>query len=422
MDSNIQSKPAPRRLRLAWVVNCVVLALALGTAGGVFLDRYVLATYVPPANIPADANGDFRLMAEAWNTIERIYVDRAAIQPQELTYGAISGMTESLGDTGHSRFLTPQMVQQQRNAIQGQFEGIGAEVQEKDGRVVIVAPIDDSPAQRAGLRAGDVIMSVNGQDTAGLSLEEVVQRVLGPAGTSVTLTVLHPDSGQTQTITVVRAQINLKNVTWQRVPGTNIAHIRIAAFSQDVSKELVQALTTVQQQKLTGVILDMRNNPGGLLDEAINTASQFLTSGNVLLEKDAAGKTTPVPVKSGGVAPTIPVVILVNNGTASAAEIVTGALQDAGRAQVVGETTFGTGTVLNQFALSDGSALLLATQEWLTPKGRVIWHQGLKPDYVVPLPANTSMLRPSTEGDMTAAQLRASGDQQFLRALDLLQQ
>jgi carboxyl-terminal processing protease len=199
-----------------------------------------------------------------------------------------------------------------------------------------------------------------------------------------------------------------------------VAHIRITAFSQGVSNDLKQALTQAQQQGATGVILDLRNDPGGLLDEAVSTASQFLTSGDVMLEKDAQGQITHLGVKGGGVAPTIPMVVLINGGTASASEIVAGALQDAHRGTLIGETTFGTGTVLNQFGLSDGSALLLATQEWLTPNGRVIWHKGITPDVPVSLSSSARMLLPELERDMSAAQLNADADAQMQKALELL--
>jgi carboxyl-terminal processing protease len=243
---------------------------------------------------------------------------------------------------------------------------------------------------------------------------------MGPAGTSVTLTILHAGTGRMQDVTLVRANITLDNVTWQRLPGTTVAHLRIVAFSQGVAGDLKQTLAEIQQAELAGLVLDLRANPGGLLDEAVSTASQFLDTGDVLLVKDAQGQTTPIPVEPGGVATGIPLVVLINGGTASAAEIVAGALQDAQRAKLVGETTFGTGTVLNEFPLSDGSVLLLATQEWLTPKGRVIWHQGLSPDVTVPLPPDVAPLLPATERDLTPAQLQNSGDVQVLRALELL--
>ena len=411
-----------RQLHRLGSVGLILLVLLIGIGGGVVLDRQVLTVYAAPNNIPPNATVNFQLIAQAWNIIRREYVDQAAAQPQQLTYGAISGMTDTLGDTGHSRFLTPEMVKAENNFTQGQFEGVGLEVQEKDNHLVVVAPIDGSPAQKAGLHSGDIILQVNGQDVTGLPLEQVVSRILGPAGTQVTLTIQDPTSGQTRDVTLTRAKIALQNVTWQRIPGTTIADVRITAFSQGVSAELHQALADIQQQGMTGIILDLRDDPGGLLDESTGVASQFLSSGNVLLQKDVNSKITPVPVEHQYAVTTLPMVVLINNGTASAAEITIGALQDAHRAKLVGETTFGTGTVLNQFALSDGSALLLATEEWLTPDGHTIWHKGITPDTTVALPSNVSPVYPDAMKTMTAAQLQASGDVQLLQALDLLSQ
>jgi len=411
-----------RLLRILGILGVVLVILMLGLVGGVLFDRAVLFHIAPPSGIPADAVSDFRLMGEAWNVIQSGYVDRQALDSQQLTYGAIGGMVDALGDTGHSRFLTPQMVQQQHSALQGEYEGIGAYMEVKDGHVVIVAPMDGSPAQQAGLRPGDIILKVDGQNVADLRLDEVVGHILGPADTQVTLTILDPKTGNTRDVTLKRAKITIDNVTWARLPGTPIAHVRISAFSDGVTQDLKDALTEIKSQELTGLVLDLRSNPGGLLSEAVGVSSQFLESGNVLLVKDAHGKAMPVPVQSGGVAVDIPMVVLVDRGTASAAEIVTGALQDAKRATVVGEITFGTGTVLQEFPLSDGSVLLLAIQEWLTPDGRVIWHQGLAPDAIVVLPSGVDPLIPLTEHDLTAEQVRDSGDAQLLRALELLGQ
>ena len=409
------------QLRYLGMGGLVILILGLGVVGGVMLDRGVLFAIVPPIGIPTDAGPQFRLMVQAWNIVDQEYVDRTVVQPQRLIYGAIGGMVDALGDTGHSRFLDPQMVQEERNFAQGQFEGVGLYVALKDGHVVIQTPIEGSPAQEAGLRPGDIILQVDGNAVTDLPLDQVIQRVQGPAGTSVTLTILSPDTGQTRDVTLVRTRITLRNVTWARLPGTSVAHLRILGFSQGVTQDLQAALTAIQQQELTAIILDLRNDPGGLLDEGVGAASQFLRSGNVLLEKDVQGHVQPVPVQPDGVALDIPMTVLINGGTASAAEIVAGALQDARRATVVGETTFGTGTVLDEFHLSDGSALLLATQEWLTPNGRAIWHQGLPPDVAVTLPANADPLFPLAEQQMTSAQLSSSGDAQLLKALELLQ-
>jgi len=398
----------------------IVLVLALGLIGGVLLDRTVLSVFIPPANLSPDVAPAFGRMAEAWNTLEQHYVDRTALRPERLADGAIRGMVDALGDTGHSRFLTAAEAQQAQQTLRGQFVGVGVEIEKSNGQLVVVAPLDGSPAQQAGLRPGDVILRVNGADITNLPLEQVLSQIQGRVGTAVTLTLLDPASGRTRDVTLVRANITLHNVSWQRLPGTAVAHLRLAAFSQGVSAELRAALTDMQQQHLAGIILDLRNDPGGLLDEAIAVASQFLHGGNVLLEQNARGQTTPVPVQSGGVAPAIALVVLVNQGTASSAEVVAGAIQDAHRGTIVGEPTFGTGTVLIQFALSDGSMLLLATEKWLTPNGRTIWHHGLTPDIVVALPPNGTLLRPELEQAMTADQLRASTDAQLLRALELL--
>jgi carboxyl-terminal processing protease len=399
-----------------------MLVLVLGLAGGIWLDRRVLLALVPPRGVPPDAASQFRLMAEAWNVIERVYVDREALQPRRLAYGAIGGMANALGDEGHSRFLSPEMVRQERDFTQGMYEGIGAHIQVKEGHVIIAAPMDGSPAQQAGLQSGDIILRVDGESIAGMTLDEVAGRIMGPAASSVMLTILTPTTGSTRDVTLLRANISLQNVTWARLPGTTVAHVRIAGFSDGVTQDLQVALGGIREQELTALILDLRNDPGGLLSEAVGVASQFLREGNVLLERDAEGQVIPVPVQAGGVTPQLPMVVLINGGTASAAEIVTGALQDAGRAIVVGEKSFGTGTVLKEFPLSDGSALLLATQEWLTPNGNVIWHEGLSPDVDVSLPPETALLLPLAEQGMAAQDLRDSGDMQLLQALELVNQ
>ncbi len=397
----------------------LLLVLGIGLTAGITIDRQFLVAHAQSGGT-ANPGPDMQLIGEAWNTIQRVYVDHSAEQTQPLTYGAIGGMVDALGDTGHSTFLSPDMVKSEQDYTQGQFEGIGLEVESKSGYVVVVAPIDGSPAQKAGIKAGDAIIKVDGVDVTDMSLQQVVDRILGPAGTSVTLSILNTKTNQTSEVTLVRAKITVDNLTSQVLPGTTVAHVRLAGFSQGVSQELTQALIDLQKQGVTGIILDMRNNPGGLLDESVNTASQFLASGNVLQEKDAQGQITNVSVRSGGVAIQIPTVVLINAGTASASEIVAGALQDAHRATLIGETTFGTGTVLSEFPLSDGSALMLAIEEWLTPNGRVIWHKGITPDQVVMLAADATALTPEAERDMTAAQLQASGDQQLLQALGLL--
>ncbi len=369
---------------------------------------------------PAAAEPDFKLMDEAWNIISKEYIEHGEVQSQKLTYGAITGMVNALGDTGHSTFLTPDMVPLAQHFIEGSFTGVGIEVRMKEGRVVIVAPIEDSPAQKAGLQSGDVIVKVDEKDVLGLPLDEVIKRITGVPGTSVTLTILSPKTGQTRTVALVRTAITIHNVTWSRLPDSQLADLRIAGFSTGITDELRNALKDIKRQKLRGVILDLRDNPGGVFQTAVSSTSQFLSGGTVVLVKNNKGVIQHVPVERGGLATDIKLVVLINGGTASAAEIMAGALQDAHRADMVGEKTFGTGTVLEPFKLSDGSALLLAIAEWLTPDGRVIWHKGIEPEVPIALPADVEPLYPAKIKNMTMAQVKASGDSQLLRALALI--
>ncbi len=404
-----------KKLRIVGIVFLVLIVFGLGTGTGIFIQR----NNSQALSISKDSIAEFQLIEDAWNIVRSNYVDRTASQPQPLAYGAISGMVDSLGDTGHSTFLTPEEVVQQNDFEQGKLQGIGVEVQEKNGEVVIIAPLDGSPAQKAGLRSGDIILKVNEQTVSNVA--DAVRLVLGQAGTSVTLTI-QSSSGATRDVTLVRAIINLVSVTWNQLPGTSIADLRISSFMKGTATELDNALAGIEAQSTSGIILDLRDNPGGLLEEAVAVASRFLKSGNVLLEKDINGKITPVPVMQGITVIELPVVILVNQGTASAAEIVAGALQDAGRAKLVGETTFGTGTVLTQFSLPDGSAVVLAIEEWLTPDGKTIWHIGLTPNNVVLLATEATPLFPEAEQGLTPEGLKASGDQQLLSALNMLPQ
>ncbi len=394
-------------------------AAVLLAFGGGFLSGRRTAPVAAPAGAPALAQEpDWDMVRQAWSIIDRRYVDRAALKDKLLTYGAIRGMVDALGDTGHSTFLSPDLVEQQMSFVRGSYAGVGLQIEMKDGRVTVVTPMDGSPASKAGLRAGDQIVRVDGVDVDGLSLSQVVQRIVGQAGTRVTLTIVSPGASAPREITLTRALIRIDNVSWHPIPGLPIADLRIAAFSAGVADEVKAGLEAIEKGGYTGVVLDLRNDPGGELNEAVGVASQFLSGGNVLLEKNAEGETRADGVKPGGAAPSIPLVVLVNNGTASAAEIVAGALQDAGRARVVGETTFGTGTVLQSFKLADGSMLLLAVTEWLTPAGRSIWHKGISPDVATPLAADAELVTPDKLKD--ASREVPGSDAQLAKAIEIL--
>jgi carboxyl-terminal processing protease len=340
----------------------------------------------------------FRVFWESWNLVQNHYVDRSAVNPQRMTYGAIEGMLNTLGDAGHTRFLTPADLRSELQSISGQLEGIGAQMVVRELGPTILAPLPDSPAQRAGLMPGDTIVRVDGKDVSGLTLEEVVSMIRGPAGTTVQLTVVHPGDTSLTDITVSRERLTVPSVTWVMVPGTTFAHVLVSQFSDKAGEQLAVALRAARDAGATGIIFDVRNNAGGLRDEAIAVASQFIPEGQiVLVEHDAQGRETKVAAKPSGAAVDMPLVVLVNEGSASSAEIVAGAIQDHGRGPLIGATTVGTGTVLSNFQLSDGSALFLGTKQWLTPNGNEIWHKGITPDIPVAMPPATPPLTPQQE-------------------------
>ena len=402
-----------------WLGLLVFVLVAVFFTGGILFDRQVLS----PSNPEAGAAGlNHDLLDEARAIIQENYVVQDAATDQQLQIGALAGMVDILGDTGHSRFMTPSMVEEQRNYTAGEFEGIGAYVEMRDGFVTVVTPIDNSPAQAAGVLPGDIVLEVDGEDMTGLSLQEVVDRILGPAGTDVTITFLNPETGEERTLTITRARIELQNVTMAMLPGTSLAQIRIAGFSEGVGRDVDAAIEAAEAEGATGIVFDLRNNPGGLLNEAIRVAGEFLPADSVVvLRQDAQGGIIEERVPDDAVPTTLPIVVLINEGSASASEIVSGAIQDAGRGLLLGEQTFGTGTVLNEFALSDGSAILLATEQWLTPDGRVIWREGIVPDEVLELNGPISLVVPESVDELTAEELQVSGDAQVLRAIEILQ-
>lgn len=414
---NYQDPYQPKRPRPLRPIFIMAFCLVFGLGLGMLFDRWALQAF-----LPSDSAANFRLIYEAWNTIQRYYVDRTAVTPQNLAYGAISGMVDALGDTGHSTFLTPGMVKQLTSTEKGELKGVGVEVNMKNKQMVIVAPLDDSPAQRAGLHSGDIILSVNGRDVAGMTLSEAVELISGPVGSSVELGILTPKTHRLRQVTIVRAEIKLHDLSWQQIPGTDIADLRIVGFDNGIANDLRTALQQIQANQIRGLVLDLRNNPGGILDEAVDVASEFMPGGNVLLTKDAQGKITPIPVKPGGLATNMPMAILINGGSASAAEIVSGAIGSTHRGVLIGETTFGTGTVLNEYQLSGGSALLLAVQEWLTPDGQSFWHKGLTPQITIALPQDVNPLMPADLKNMTADELQSSSDKQLLQAEQVVQQ
>lgn len=405
-------------IRIVIIAFCLLtLTTAAFGAGMLFAN----SDFLKPGVVRADDQpAEFEVFWQVWNIVQNHFIDREALDPTLMTYGAINGLITALGDEGHTRFLTPEEVAQQQTNISGKFFGIGAHVGVENGLPVIVAPFDGSPADKAGVKAGDIIIEVNGEDVTTLPLNEVVERIRGEEGTEVTIAVFRPDANESFEFKIVRAEINIPAALWAMAPGTKVGVIRLTQFSAILNDELMTAIKEAEAAGATQIVVDVRNNPGGLLEQAVKVTSQFLKDGNVLLQEDAQGNRETFPVKVGGIATDIPMVVLINRGSASAAEIFAGAIQDHKRGTVVGETTFGTGTVLQPFELDKGAGLLLGTSQWLTPNGRLIRKQGIEPDVAVKIPIGADMMTPPELENLTQAELLKSEDTQLLKALELL--
>jgi carboxyl-terminal processing protease len=377
----------------------------------------------PPATCPESHQvcEQFTLYWKVWELASENFVDEEAIVPETMIEGSINGMLDSLGDRGHTRFLPAEAARKWDESLSGEFEGIGAYLDMRNGQGYVVAPIDGSPADKAGLRAGDLIIEVDGQPTMGWTIEELVAQIRGPEGSTVTLTIQHVDEEETVDIVIERDRIEVPSVSWRMLPN-DVAFVRLTTFARRSAEEMQQALTEAKQEGARMVIFDLRNNQGGYVHEAIGIASQFLPEGTtVLLEEDREGNRTAEKAHEGGVALDIPVVVLINYNTASSSEIVSGALQDTGRAELVGTRTVGTGTVLTTYKLEGGARLLLGTVQWLTPHGRLIRKQGIEPDVEVSLPVGSRILSPAEATELSEEELLNSEDVQLVRAFEVVQ-
>jgi carboxyl-terminal processing protease len=397
------------------------LLLLTAFAAGALADRAGLL----PTGTHRQPGGTGRTFApfwEAWRVIHDRFVDRKDLDDKVLEEGALRGLVDSLGDEGHTTYLTAEEWKHLQDSLQGELDGIGATIGIRKRQPTIRNTLPDTPARKAGLKPGDVLQKVDGKDVSGLPLDQIVQRVRGHAGTEVKLTILREGASQPLNFTITRAHVSVPAVSWHMLPGAPIAHVALREFSDRADPEMKAALEKAREKGAKALIIDVRNNPGGLAHQAIAVTGEFLKPGEtVFIEQDAAGRQTKHTVEDkGGAAGDLPVVLLIDEGTASSAEILAGALQDYGRAKLVGTRTFGTGTVLNDFELVDGSALMLAVAQWLTPKGRRIWHEGIQPDVVVNLPGDVNLLEPDEEADLDEARLKRTEDKQLLEAYEML--
>lgn len=357
-------------------------------------------------NPPASQTADYSLLWDALDELNSKYVDKP-IDQQKVLYGAISGAVAAVGDP-YTTFFDPTAAKQFSDQLAGTFDGIGAEVGSKNNQIVIIAPLDNTPAQKAGLAAGDAILGIDGKDTSTMTVDDAVNLIRGTAGTTVTLTILHQNAKTAQDVKITRSHITVNSVTMtdKQDGSKKIADITVSEFGDDTKGLFEQDVQKVLNGNYQGIIIDLRNDPGGYLDTAVAIASNWIDSGQtVVQEKDADGSVKQYSASGTSPFKSYKTVVLVNGGSASASEILSGALQDYGLATLVGQQTFGKGSVQELTNLKDGSEIKITVAKWLTPKGRGINKVGLTPDDVV---------------TMTADDANAGRDPQMDKALQLL--
>ncbi len=359
-----------KTIKITVITLLLVVSLALSFGAGC-----ALGTRTPPSQ-------GLDIVEQAWGIIFHDYVDQDRLDTSTLSQAAIKGMVEALDDP-YTSYLDAETHQLGLSNLEGKFEGIGAYVGIRDEQLMIIAPITDSPAAKAGIRAGDIILEINGRSTSGMSTTEAVLSIRGPKGTSVRLLILHQDETEPEEIEVVRAEIELSSVRFEM--RGDIAYINITHFSERTNEELSPVLQSITQEAATGIILDLRSNPGGLLQTVVDVASRFLKEGVVVNVVDNQGEHTATIVKPKGVVTDLPLVVLVDSYSASGSEVLAGALQDYARAIIAGTRTYGKGSINTLHQLKDGSGLYITTARWLTPNGRLIEGEGIDPDYELEL-------------------------------------
>lgn len=401
----------------------VVIVIALGSFAGGFVTGHLVpfgtlpglqepAAYAPPTTSPEQQTATpeelqtlFSPFWEAWTLVHENYVDQP-LDDQALMRGAINGMMEALGDE-HSSYMNPEDYKQANASLEGEYEGIGAYVDTTTEYLTITSPMPGSPAERAGLKPGDQIVAIDGEDMTGVDAEVARLKVIGPANTVVRLTILREGEAELLEFDVTREKITIKSASGKMLEN-DIAYVQVTTFGSKTTPELLSTLTDLMAQNPKGIILDLRNNGGGFLQTSVEVTSQFIGEGVVLYEQYGDGTRTTYDVIPGGLVTdtNIPMVVLINEGSASASEIVAGALQDTGRAKLVGAVSYGKGSVQNWIPLSgDNGAVRVTIAKWLTPNENTIHKIGLTPDFEV---------------DMTDEDRLAELDPQLDKAVEVL--
>ena len=363
---------------VGWVLLAVALAVNFGFAAR--------GARTPRGGEREAAYEKMTLFTKVLEQVRDLYVDTNKVAYTNLIYGAMRGMLQSLDP--HSAFLDPATYKDMKDDTSGQFGGLGIFVGMKEGLPTVISPMEDTPGFRAGILPGDKIMEVDGKTTEGLALDEVVKKMRGPAGSKVVLRLMRPKTQALRTVEVVRAEINVPSVKDAQMLEDGIGYVRMLQFTEHTADDLQKALDDLNKQGMRAFILDLRNNPGGLLSSAVEVSQKFLRKGDLIVSTVGRTEKQLLIEKAGGRVRYLdfPMAILVNGGSASAAEIVSGALQDQHRAFLVGEKTFGKGSVQSVIPLDDGSALKLTTAKYYTPGHRVIHEHGIEPDIVVAMP------------------------------------
>jgi carboxyl-terminal processing protease len=361
----------------------VVLAFSVITAS--YAAGYGTHWWLNKDNPTTEQADQFTVFWEAWHILEKDFYGQLPTA-QQMTYGAIRGVLTTLGDP-YTIFVEPKPRRLEKDDLRGSFGGIGAWVSKREDGAIVLKPMEDKPAQRAGILEGDVVIQVDDQEiTPDMSLEDVILLIRGPVGSMVELTISRADQPEPLVFEITREKVETPTVSWRLLDeGQGLGYVSVSLFTERTNEELETALKDLEAQEATRLILDLRNNSGGLLETSIDVASQFIPDGIVLYEQRRDQEEKSYPARRGGKATDIPLVVLVNAGTASASEIVAGAIQDSGRGILIGESTFGKGSVQLVYDLSDQSSLHVTVAHWFTPNRHEITGNGLTPDIVVPL-------------------------------------
>ncbi|MEF8847302.1 MAG: S41 family peptidase [Candidatus Paceibacterota bacterium] len=355
-----------------------LLVLLLGVSFGAgFWFGQEKCEVCPPSEI------DMSLFWESWETLHDKYVDAGKLGSQQLIYGAISGMVKSLDDP-YTLFMEPSDAKRFRENVSGDFEGIGAEIGIREGQLQIIAPLEGTPAEKAGIQAGDKVLEVNGSSTQGITVEKAVEWIRGPKGSVVTLTIARDGWEESKPIDIERSTIEIPSMDWEMKEG-KIAYIKLEHFTEALSSSFREAAIEITKKDAKGIVLDVRNNPGGYLSVAQDITGWFIDKGKVIAIEDFGSDREDKKYKSQGPGTfsDLPVVVLVNQGSASASEILAGALRDQRGVKLIGTKSFGKGSVQELSRLDDGSSLKITVAKWLTPNGDLIADKGLEPDVKV---------------------------------------